>query len=388
MKYLIFLSLLLSLNLQAKSKYFDNHSCNECHEKIYEEFKASKHSEGYFTNELHRQIADKVSTKKYECARCHMPMANNIDDLMTGKARPDKTNKTHTDGVSCYFCHTIAYVKKSHKYNLNIKARQAKNYKPTLYGRLIEPDHNNEHSSAKNPIYAKKACMGCHSHKLNDNNATIFKAMDEKQDSQSCIKCHMPELAGGNEDFNKKVRKTHASHKFLGIHDKEFRKTGVDINISTKDKKLAVLLTNKMTHPLIIQAARVKYLEIKIDRKGKTIWRNYQKNPNEDKQAYFTSRFFKNGKKIIIPATATKREINNLEAKEKKELIYQTPTLKNGDKITVSLYVQLAKTDCTKVLNLKDMSVVKPLLMKSVVKTIGGNAVNINIPTYKYKVVN
>ena len=390
MKYLIFLPILFSLNLQAQSKYLDNHSCNECHEKIYNEFQSSKHSEGYFTNELHRKIADKVSTKKYECARCHMPMANNIDDLMKGKARPDKSNKTHTDGISCYFCHTIAYVKKSHKFNLNIKARQAKNYKPTLYGRLTNPDVNNEHSSAKNPIYAKKVCMGCHSHKLNDNDATVFHAMGDKQNSESCIKCHMPEIAGGNEDFNKKVRKTHASHKFLGIHDKEFRKTGVDINISSKNQKLSILLTNKMTHPLIIQAARVKYLDIEIKRGDKIIWKNYQKNPSEDKQGYFTSKFFRNGKSIIIPATATKRVINNLEAKEKKELIYKIPNLKKGDNVTVSLFVQLAKTQCTKVIKLENKSLIKPLLIKKVSKIIGGNkTISIDkYPIYHYQIKN
>ena len=34
-------------------------------EKIYEEYQTSSHSKGYFTNELHRLIADKVNLKKY-----------------------------------------------------------------------------------------------------------------------------------------------------------------------------------------------------------------------------------------------------------------------------------------------------------------------------------
>jgi len=111
----------------------DNHSCDECHEQIYKEFQTSYHAKGYFNDELHKKIADKVDDKKYGCATCHMPMANNLKDLLTGSARPDKNNKTHTDAISCYFCHTIAYVKNAHKFNINIKARQAKNYKPTLY---------------------------------------------------------------------------------------------------------------------------------------------------------------------------------------------------------------------------------------------------------------
>jgi len=345
----------------------DNHSCNECHEKIYEEFQSSFHAKGYFNDELHRKIADKVSTKKYDCAVCHMPMANNLKDLMIGKARPKKSNKTHTDAVSCYFCHTIAYVKNAHKYNVNLKARQAKNYKPTLYGRLVKPDDSDKHSSTANPVYGKKVCMGCHSHKLNDNNVTIFRAMDGKQDSIGCINCHMPEVAGGAEKMDKRTRGHHASHKFLGIHDKEFRKKGVDINISTSDKSIEVTLKNKMEHPLIIQPARAKYLKILIERSGKTIWQNYQKEPNEDKQGYFAYSFKKNGEKIIIPATATSGTVYNLEAKETKVLTYETPALQKADKITVQLFVRFGKSDCAKEVELDDIAITTPELIKEVV---------------------
>ena len=347
----------------------DNHSCNECHEKIYEEFQSSAHAKGYFGGTLHRKVANKVSTKKYECASCHMPMADNIDALKSGEAKPDRNNKTHTDAVSCYFCHTIAYVKNAHKANINTKARQAKNYKPTLYGRLIKPDDSEKHSSTSNPVYAKKVCMGCHSHKRNDNNVTIFKAMQEKEDgkkaqnSLGCIKCHMPMLSGGVEKMDKKARGEHVSHKFLGINDIEFRKTGVDINITTENKKLTVTLTNKMEHPLIIQPARAKYLKIEVRRADKVLWTNYEKDPSEDTQGYFAYTFKKEGKKIIIPAHATQGEVHNLEAKERKNLEYNIPALQKSDTIHVALYVELAKSDCIKVI---DMDKTHPELMKEV----------------------
>jgi len=350
-------------------KYLDNKSCKECHENIYNEFEESMHSKSYFTDELHRKVANAASTKKYECAVCHMPMADNLQDLVTGKARPDKNNKTHTDGVSCYFCHTIAYVKKAHKFNINTKARQAKNYKPTLYGRLTNPDHSDKHSSATNPIYGKMVCMGCHSHKLNDNNVTIFKAMDSNQDSLECIKCHMPEVEGGAEKMDKKARGHHASHKFLGIHDAEFRKTGVDINATIEGKELKVTLINKMPHPLIIQPARAKFLKIVVKRGSKTIWQNYKKEPSEDKKAYFAYSFKRDGKKIIVPSTATEGSVYNLNAKESKTLTYTLPTLKKGDSVKISLYVQLAKSDCAKAIKLNSKKLLKPMLIKSV--TIG-----------------
>ena len=368
MKQLLFL-FVLTLSF-SQAKYMDNHSCKECHEKIYEEYQTSFHAKGYFDSILHRKIADKVSTKKYECARCHMPMANNIEALMSGEARPDSTNKTHTDAVSCYFCHTIAYVQKGHKFNVNTKAKQAKGYKPTLYGRLTNPDESDQHSSTStNPLYAKKVCTGCHSHKLNDNNVTIFRAMKHEQNSLGCIRCHMPKLAGGVEKMDKRARSEHASHRFLGIHDEEFRKTGVDINISIEKGTLLVSLFNKMEHPLIIQPAREKFLKIEMERANEVLWKNYNKLPNEDKQAYFAYAFKEEGKDVIIPAHATQGHVYNLEANETKVLEYHIPKLQKGDTVSVGLYVRLAKSDCAKVVEVEYKHLKRKQLIKEVIFT-------------------
>jgi len=371
-QWIVALLLLFPLFLfSSQNRYQDNESCKECHDQIYEEYRSSYHSRGYFNDELHRKIADEVSTKQYDCATCHMPMADNIEALVSGEARPDKANKTHTDAVSCFFCHTIAYVKNAHRFNINTKARQADGYKPTLYGRLQNPDENDKHSSVKNPVYAKKVCMGCHSHKRNENNVTIFRAMDEKQDSLSCIKCHMPELEGGADKINKRARGQHASHQFLGIHDKEMRRKSVDINVSREGSKLLVALKNKMDHPLIIQSARAKYLTIKVVRDGKVIWKNFLEHPSEDKQGYFAVSFKRNGKKILIPATATEQDqVNNLGARESKILTYDVGNLQKGDSVEVSLYVKLAKDDCMRAVSLKDTSINKPLLMKAYKTTL------------------
>jgi len=370
--FLSFLIFFLLSSLQAKDKYLDNHSCHECHEKIYKEYQGSGHAKSYFNNELHRSIADKVSLKTYKCATCHMPMADNLKDLIEGKARPNKNNKTHSDGISCFFCHTIAYVKTAHNHNVNTKARQARNFKPTLYGRLVKADDSDKHSSISNPVYAKKVCMGCHSHKLNEQNVTIFRAMSSKQDSIECINCHMPELQGGAEKINKKTRSTHASHKFLGIYDEKFRATGIDINISTTADSIEVKLSNKMGHPLIVQPARVKYLELKVLREGKEIWKNYKKEPIEDAQVFFEYTFKdKDGKKVIVPAKAyTNDRINNLEAKESRIFIYKGMNLKKNDVIHATMFVRFAKKDCQSVVTLKDSLFKKEHILKELRKKI------------------
>jgi hypothetical protein len=300
-----------------------------------------------------------------------MPSAKNGSDLIAGKARPNETDRRHTDAISCYFCHTIAYVKKSHEHNINIPAKQAEGYKPTFYGRLHNPDDSDKHSSVKNPIYSKNVCLGCHSHKKNASGLTIFRAMQENQNSESCIKCHMPEVEGGVEKMDKRTRGHHASHRFPGIHDKAMRAKGVDINISRRGDELDITLLNKMDHPLIIQPARVKYLKIDIDRNGKTIWQNYKKHPSEDRQGYFAYSFKRNGKKVIIPATATEYgRVNNLDAKEKRTLRYKIPGLEKGDRVTVSLFVKLAKDDCLGVIDLEGSGLNDAILMKRYSKII------------------
>jgi len=368
MKYI--LTLLFFSTLVLEAKYLDNHSCKECHEEIYKEFESSAHAKSFFNDELHRKVALHVSKKKYECAICHMPMANNLKDLINGKARPNPKNVTQSDAISCYFCHTIAYVKKAHKFNLNQKAKQAKNYKPSFFANLKNPDENDKHSSLHNPIYSKVACIGCHSHKLNDLNVTIFKATKENQNSQSCIKCHMPYIKGGAEKINKRARMQHKSHKFLGIRDAAFRKKGVDINITTTKDGFNIMLKNKMGHPLIIQPARVKYLQILVKDGNKTIWQNYKKQPSEDKQGYFAINFKKDGKNIVIPNLATSMNQNNLEANSTKTLHYKCQKIKDATKIEVNFFVKLAKDNCLKIINLKDKSFNKAILIKKVEKTL------------------
>jgi len=370
MKKTFVLSTILISSIFA-GKYFSNKACSECHEKIYDEYKSSAHAKNYFNDELHRKIADSVSRKSYKCATCHSPIANNLNELISGDARPDKSNKSHTDAISCYFCHTIAYVKKSHKFNINVPSKQAEGYKPTLYGGLDNPEDSDKHSSVKNPIYAKKVCLGCHSHKLNDNNVTIFRAVEPSQDSRECIKCHMPKVSGGVEKMNKRSRSHHLSHKFLGIYDREFRKKGVDINISTKQDEIDITLKNKMGHPLIIQPARVKYLRVKVIRDGKVVWQNYKKNPKEDKGAFFELRFKdKSGKRVIIPANAYSRESNNLDINETKTLKYRDIELKKGDIIEVTLFVRFAKEDCLSVIDLKDSKFKRAEIIKSLKKVV------------------
>jgi len=352
------------------TEYLTNKSCNECHPDIYEEYQHSWHSKTWFNDKLHRKVANKIPV--YDCARCHMPAAKNKEQMAEGKVWPNASDKRETDAISCFYCHQIAYVKKAHKFDQITLARQAEGYKPSLYGSLENPDENDKHASVKSPIYDKYACMGCHAHKRNNQGVLIFQAMRDDQTSESCIKCHMPKTPGPAEKMNKRAREHHHSHDFAGIHDSHMRSKGLDMAVETAKDEIRVTLTNKMGHPLIIQPARLKYLELKIIRDGKVIWRNFEKSPKEDAQGAFYIDFAdKKGNLVPIPYFAEKiLKSNNLDEKESRTLRYKVPSLRKDDKIVATMYVILAKPACASAAGVRDRELTEPLLMKRVEKIV------------------
>ena len=108
MKKFLSLVLIFSSFLIA-TKYLDNRACSECHDRIYQEYQSSAHAMGYFNDELHQKIANRVDKKSYKCASCHMPMATYNKNFQ--KIIPNRNSIEHKDAISCYFCHTIAYKK-------------------------------------------------------------------------------------------------------------------------------------------------------------------------------------------------------------------------------------------------------------------------------------
>ncbi len=364
MRIFLLVSIFFSLSW---SVYLSNKSCKECHKDIYNEYQRSYHSKGYFNDILHRQIADKISNKKYDCAVCHMPAAQNLKALVKGTERPSSSNIRQTDAISCFLCHEIAYVKKAHKYNHIILTKQTEGYKPSLYGELKNPDENDKHSSLNNPLYKDNVCTGCHAHKRNKNDLLIFKAMSDKQTSKECIKCHMPYIPGGNENMNKRARTKHRSHFFYGVHNDEMRKKSVDLELNlSKKKHLIITLKNKMTHPLIIQSAREMYLRVLVKRDGKIIWSN-----KKDKNSYFKYDYLKGKKEVVIPYEATSYKwFNNLGAKKSKVYDYFIEDLKKGDTITASFYIIIAKKECLDDIGLSSSGLDKPLLAKKIIKIV------------------
>lgn len=365
---LIFLILTVLTSLLS-AKYLSNKSCKECHEDIYYEYQSSYHSKTYFNDELHRKVADKVSTKSYDCGVCHMPGAINLKELESGKHRPSKREQEQLDAISCFYCHQIGFVKQAHDKNINFLSKKPAGYKPSMFGSLENTDDSDKHEMLNNPIYKKNVCLGCHSHKRNSQGVLIFNAMEDNQDSTECLKCHMPYISGGVEKINKRGRTEHRSHDFPGIHNIEMIKDAVNISLTTNNNTIEITLENKMPHPLIIQASRLKYLQVTIQRDGIIIWKNFKDSPMEDKKGAFVTEFLDDNDKFVsIPAFAFKRGfVNNLKAKETRVIKYNPTSIEQGDIITASMYVVLAKPSCSDELDLKDKRLTTPTLMKEII---------------------
>ncbi len=365
MKTVLLIAMFISSLLSAK--YLTNESCKECHEEIYYEYQSSHHSKTYFNNELHRKVANKVSRSSYDCGTCHMPGATNLKELESGKHQPSLHEIEQTDAISCFFCHQIGFVKQAHDKNINYLSKKPAGFKPSMFGSLKNADDSDKHEMLNNPIYKKNVCLGCHSHKRNSHGVLIFSAMEDNQDSTECVNCHMPYVRGGVEKINKKGRTEHRSHDFPGIHNMEMVKEGVKLSVTTKGNVVEVLVENRMPHPLIIQASRLKYLELTLTRDSKLIWKNFKESPMEDKQGAFVTEFLgENGEFVSIPAFAYSRGfVNNLKAKESRVLKYELPKIISGDVIKASMFVVLVKPSCSGELDLKDKRLTQPTLMES-----------------------
>ena len=338
----------------AFGKYMSNHDCKECHPEIYDEYASSWHAKGWRNDALHRAASEYIG--KYDCATCHTPAVQNQKALADDIGALPQDDERVKDGVSCFYCHQIAYVKQAHRANVIVPAKQAKGVKPQLFGSLENPDESDKHAMVHSPIFDRYACSGCHSHKRNRHDVLIFRAMKENESSEKCIRCHMPKVAGGAEKMNKRARTHHHAHDFPGIHDKAFAAKGVDINLSVTGTTVEVRLHNATGHPLIIQPARVKFLRLRILRDGKTVWQNYTDDPSEDTQGYFATEFVDaKGEVVAVPYDAVGYGYrHNLDANATALLRYTVAPLRSGDEIEATWYIKWANDRCAETLKLSN----------------------------------
>jgi len=353
MRYILFFSLPLTL--------FANTLCKTCHPTIYNEYKGSMHFKSTLErNPLHKAIWDKHPLKasnSYKCAKCHNP----------------KVEHKVQEGVDCISCHKIKDIQEHSRANQNIYEKKAKLFyskdnkqrdkvvryhkENSFFGLFTKttgsPYHDIDYTNTN--YYTGRVCMGCHSHLKNKAGLMLCQTPKEgaSNEKQNCITCHMPQVLGSATTIKK--TKTHAYHGFLGAYNKpSLLAKYIDLDVTKKDNKLIITLTNNSPHPLFTHPMRVVRLHIALKDKNKTVL-----NKNID-----FARVLGKDNKVSSPALATTvLKDTMLKAHEKRVITLEAPKFTKGEAIVgyfkvtskVAQKLNIKDKDLTEFVELKKM---------------------------------
>ncbi|WP_180753924.1 multiheme c-type cytochrome [Persephonella hydrogeniphila] len=129
--------------------------CADCHTKIYNQWKNSRHSAAWVSEEFIKKTKNRTKTK---CLSCHAPLEIKPEE------EPELREKLREEGVNCFSCH---YREKTN----------------SMHGpyEVFSPPHY----STYDPDYiSSKICSGCHQ--------KTYKIWKKTGAKQNCQECHMP----------------------------------------------------------------------------------------------------------------------------------------------------------------------------------------------------
>lgn len=365
--------------------HLESKNCEECHKKIYKQWKGSMHAQSVATKDpihgaFYRKVIgdptkEGVTTKsgKYPvCLQCHAPNA----------ARDQKTkldsNPAYSEGVNCVVCHTLKTFKginlPNGKMQLGLSAyttatqlqgpngflHEQGSAAEALREKLDKSGDLNPHLGYANdgkPYMAEKdmkeinfpleknsmmktssVCLGCHDKRNNSHGVSLCQTGDEYREGKSretCQSCHMP-VSDGIVD-----------HSMGGGHSLPMLKRAVRLDMKTTsvgDKlQIEVVLENQQPHSVPTGApfrnAYVKITALSIN--GDILWQNFKQRPLEDPQAYLVYTMLDDKGNPAPPPKATKVGKNTrLKPYELRTLSYEIPRA-GIDSVRAELYYNL-----------------------------------------------
>lgn len=198
----------------------DPQSCGTCHAAQFRDWKQSLHSRAMGPGVL-GQLLDMDPEATQDCLRCHAPLKEQADSLITalasGRDRKSASSKNagaqlHEHGVVCAACHL-----RGHR-RYGPARRQGST--PDAATKL---PHNGWVSSVA--FEDSRFCSACHQfekdgYALNgkplENTYEEWKTSRYAREGRTCQSCHMPERR----------------HLWRGIHDPQMVKGGVTIDVT------------------------------------------------------------------------------------------------------------------------------------------------------------
>ncbi|MBF0457307.1 MAG: hypothetical protein HQK99_05365 [Nitrospirae bacterium] len=276
---------------QGAAPYEKSRRCSGCHPAVYKEWESSMHSKssvhkdpahsamyGEFTGSM----KDAGKEGGYPCAACHMPMAENIKELMNGTDTPNGNLWREDEGVGCAFCHRAETITggKDRKRLFTIN-------KDGAYLTSNKPEKA-PHAVAANPMFAGgELCMGCHS-PVESQSAIC---LTEEEGQSNCLSCHMERKEGPPSIESAKT--DHASHEMGGGHNITALFKALSVNAKVNEtgnggKTLDIEVINNTSHSFpSSMPMRMSYLKVvAYDAKKQVIFSN-DKESSEDGNAVF-----------------------------------------------------------------------------------------------------
>ncbi|EHP30928.1 hypothetical protein SMGD1_2405 [Sulfurimonas gotlandica GD1] len=353
-KYLLTIFLLFNTLLTANSKFAPNSECKSCHPVISQEYESTMHQNStIFKDPIHKAVWDKhpMNTKqgKYKCAKCHTPTASNLKDMLGKgtKGVPDATDSTHTEGISCAYCHRIESIEHGDMSNTNVVSKKEKHYFGTMKNALKSEFHT---SSSENENFQNgNVCIGCHSHKKNKANLNVCSTnISNEMDRANCVSCHMPKVSGSAS--NVRDTKEHSFHGFPGAHtNQDMLSKYIELEFLNNIGSFEVAVNNKSSHALLLHPLRMSQLRVSVERNGKI---------DKFEPEVFVRVIGKDGKPTPPWVANTVIKDTMIKANEKRVVTYKKELLK-GDKVHVTLGYFLVKPKALKKFGLDKDEVAK-----------------------------
>jgi len=366
MKNILGISLLIVLSLpllcfaheipDGAPPFVPSKNCKGCHPVIFEEWSNSMHSQSSAHQDpAHAAVHRKFVTARekagkpgnYHCANCHAPMAENLNELMSGKKKLDSRNPLEREGVGCAFCHridSILHQKNFNRYRINKDGAFT----------VAAPSGKAPHKTRGSALFAEgDICMGCHSHKINAKGVSI--CVMKKEGSGDCLSCHMEKQEGAPAVGS--ARKMHRSHVMPGGHHPEMLKKAVHLEAAITEEKgektLHVTLANRTGHAFpSTSPMRMAFLKVTaVNEGGEIIWTNFSKSPMEDKQGVLL-KVFAAGKKVGVPAWQADRVAFDRRLKEGEKRVLTYPLPAGTEKVTITLFYRLFTPKAAKMLEI------------------------------------
>lgn len=308
----------------------DPNSCKSCHGSIFEEWSGSMHALAHQSKDPIFAGLRKIRLKKEgegiakACANCHYPRAKDFEGPIA------------TAGLGCTSCHSIKTLHPAPKMGGAAAEFYADN---TLLGPHDTKD-NPAHKGGPAPSFmtdSQPLCLSCHGEVKNKAKLSACSTGPEHaatEGAKSCVSCHMPQVEGPGVFSS--ARKTHASHKLFGPRaawaDKSYAMAdrGLKLSMTLKRRNLKVSLQNTSGHafPTGFPGRMVILKLVGLDRAGKPVWTNFEKNPMKESPESVLNKVYvgKDDKPILPPYAVKLKRDSRLKPGETRALSFKVPS--------------------------------------------------------------